>query len=325
MAPSSRNQTLVVDASSLVRTFFHTGIDKEYGETVNFNGEDVHINSPGYTHEIFVGEYIRTMQQLGFVPQDTILVLDGSGGKKFRKDKYPFYKSKPSKPVPEQEFMAYFAALKMVADQIRTLGGVVAEGKNMEADDMVAYICKRLPGNKVVWCKDRDFLSLFNENTDIFVFNSGMNVRIHEQCPNGKAVLVYKALVGDPSDTIPGCPGFGKAAFVELVNAFGEDCLEEVATHIEQGTLNDLAQYIEMCKPIKKIVENIPLIEASYWCARFHDEEIGTCKYPIELTAALSSPVPPHKAIVEAFGERDYERDFFHIETHLNSAVKVGL
>lgn len=87
-----------------------------------------------------------------------------------------------------------------------------------EADDYI--LCNASPGD-AVYSNDKDMWPLVEpiRGVDIYI---GNNTKVDENLIQtkfnaaAKHILLYKALVGDPSDKIPGKKGFGPAAWAKL-------------------------------------------------------------------------------------------------------------
>ena len=93
-------------------------------------------------------------------------------------------------------------------------------------------------------------------------------------------VTLYKALVGDSSDNVKGCPGFGPAAFLNLIAAYGEDGAYELMDLIKHGKRDQLAELAaeNKCKLLGKIVENWESVVKSYKVVLLHPEWVNTIK-----------------------------------------------
>jgi len=87
--------------------------------------------------------------------------------------------------------------------------------REREADDIVAYICKTFPGEKVIISVDRDFLQLVDESTTLYdaIRKREFTLPTFEEDTNYTKAewLNAKCVLGDKSDNVPGIPRFGKA------------------------------------------------------------------------------------------------------------------
>ena len=94
--------------------------------------------------------------------------------------------------------------------------------KVMEADDVIAWLTKKLPGQKTVVTVDQDMLQLIDRETSVYSpIKKVMITTDNFYETTGTTIsnfLDYKALQGDKSDNIPGIPGVGKKTALKLVN-----------------------------------------------------------------------------------------------------------
>ena len=85
----------------------------------------------------------------------------------------------------------------------------------LEADDIVAYICKTREGNKVIVSVDQDFLQLVSSECTLYdpirkkFFEEG-NFKEQTGYKDVNEWYTAKCLIGDASDNVPGVGGFGK-------------------------------------------------------------------------------------------------------------------
>lgn len=87
--------------------------------------------------------------------------------------------------------------------------------RELEADDIVAYICKNYSGKNIIVSVDKDFLQLVNKDTSLYdpirkTECTDLNFQEKTGYPDVKTWLEVKCLVGDKSDNVPGIPKFGK-------------------------------------------------------------------------------------------------------------------
>lgn len=110
----------------------------------------------------------------------------------------------------------------------------------LEADDVIYWLTKNIPGEKVVVSVDQDMLQLIDDQT--FVYSPIKDVIIDKNNFADKIgveidqFLRYKSLMGDKSDNLPGIPRCGAKTAAklvkqhqtddDLVKALGESTLE---------------------------------------------------------------------------------------------------
>ena len=132
-----------------------------------------------------------------------------------------------------------------------------------EADDMIAALAAVT--DHIIWSKDKDLLAAGN-----WWWSGELNPTDKFLGIDRKHIVVYKSLVGDTSDKIPGANGFGEVALTNLIAKFGDDTLDEILDMIKNKELHKLSDYVEDFKPFQKIIDNADAVYASYNCARFH-------------------------------------------------------
>lgn len=84
----------------------------------------------------------------------------------------------------------------------------------MEADDVIAWLCHNLDGEKIVVSTDKDLWQLVTPETKIF-FPTGKKEINFENFSREAGIakehyLLYKCILGDISDNVKGVEGFGK-------------------------------------------------------------------------------------------------------------------
>lgn len=149
---------------------------------------------------------------------EAIYVFDGFDSRARRRAIYPEYKrtaSRNAKPK-DSSYIENYQNLNAIKEQLELTQGVtVLEMPKTEADDLIGLLANRLsaayPDAIIeVFSTDRDFHSLG--------VNPNMRFPFSKPLPNvePKDMLLYKALVGDPSDNIKGRKGFGQKSWEKL-------------------------------------------------------------------------------------------------------------
>ena len=154
-----------------------------------------------------------------FVPDNTIFVWDEKPvyKKNIRKDMLESYKgnrSKDSSPHQNNE------TIKSI---LKSMGINSIFPSQLEADDVVAYICREIEGSKVIISVDRDFLQLVSEDCMLYdpIRKKHFELKTFEQETGYKNVdqwYTAKCLTGDKSDNVPGIPRFGQASVKKYLN-----------------------------------------------------------------------------------------------------------
>lgn len=175
--------------------------------------------------------FVRTcFNQMQYAPASDfhIWVADGAHGRKKRRHAYPEYKAH-RKPFSQD----VYSGLELFIEVMKLSRAAVIRAPEWEADDVIATIARQyaLRGELVtIHANDGDFAQLLD-----FPGISAPAVRKPEHPP--VFVPLYKALVGDPSDNIPGLPGFGETTWKHM-SALWPDLNEAVRSHDLQGLLS---------------------------------------------------------------------------------------
>ena len=143
----------------------------------------------------------------------------------FRHKQYEGYKAQ-RKPMPE----GLAAQMPLAKDVLRAMGVTILEKEGYEADDIigtVASLCEESEISCFIATGDKDDLQLASDKTKVIltVTKSGYNETI---IYDDKAVkekyhvtptefIDVKALMGDPSDNIPGVKGVGEKTAMSLI------------------------------------------------------------------------------------------------------------
>jgi DNA polymerase-1 len=142
------------------------------------------------------------------------MVCDTASSRNFRKGIFEGYKAgRGSTDDP-----VYFSIYNNIVSMGRHFDSVsVIEVKGGEADDYIA--CQAKKGDVVV-SNDKDLWHLTGYGVTVYINgNTKVDEQLIEQkffSPNPAHILLYKTLVGDSSDNIPGKKGFGKVAYQKL-------------------------------------------------------------------------------------------------------------
>ena len=277
-----------IDMSSVIWTCLLVGTDKE-GFKVEFEGEKVQVNSAAYGYENAVNSIMASMKLCGGQPKDLVLVVEGLNSKSRRLACDPGYKSKRGKRPPEA-----YAEFGKVKDMLTTVfgkvGALVVEQEEAEADDVLAFLAENSEEDFFIVSRDNDLFTAFRARNkygaSIHVLNDGnFNEHPYGNFPH-HLIPVYKALVGDSSDSITGIPGFGKKAFEDYFAQFGADGMQKLYDMGMSGTLNELVPLMDT-PIIAKIMRGEADFLRSFICACLHPEWVNTVRYPLQFRPGL--------------------------------------
>lgn len=182
-------------------------------------------NSKGFPTNALFG-FTNMINKIVAEEKPKYMIVAFDKGKTFRHEKYDFYKQGRSE-TPE-ELKAQFPVAKQL---LEAMGITYYECDNYEADDIIgtfAHYCD-LEDNFIgtIVSSDKDLLQLISPDVDIKLLKQKDYIRYNEQTffddygivP--KRVIDLKALMGDPSDNIPGVKGIGEKTALKLLQQYG--------------------------------------------------------------------------------------------------------
>ncbi len=278
---------LIIDGNSYLNQALLRGEDKEFGRVVkDADGKEHQVNSANYGMEGFWDKYLAALKHFDVPPRQTLIIWDGMNAKQRRRSFLPTYKQGRDK-IPEVN-----EQLNLARDTIKHatyfLGATSIEQNGMEADDVIGFLCKRLRHTPNVVCTaDGDLSVLVDDNTSVWRLGQ-LNENPCGPFPH-KYITLYKALVGDTSDKIPGAVGFGDAAFIDFVRTFELDGLDELQAMILEGRLDELKDSVADFPRVKKILEQKDLVTTCWRVASLMLDEVDTLRKPLEIAPGMNT------------------------------------
>lgn len=129
---------------------------------------------------------------------------DGPHSIKTRRELYPEYKA--GRPPLSDDITGAFALIQEVLPHTN---GISIKVPGYEADDVIAQMINKYAGQHTIslHSTDRDFWQLSPYPNLQFEYHSDLHP---------EDVCLYKTLVGDKSDNIPGAKGFGEKSWLML-------------------------------------------------------------------------------------------------------------
>lgn len=276
---------LIFDTSSLLWTSLLAGKDPE-AEIINHNGKNVAVNTAAYGYENCVNAVVKTLNDYKLTPKDCVFAVEGKDPNKRRAMIYPEYKSSRGSRPPEA-YLEFTKLKTKVIQTFRDLGAIAVKQDFLEGDDIIAYLVKNMSEDCVVWTRDNDLIVLNGTNE----FGSKCVVSINGEEGKNKygdfdfrLVTLYKATVGDSGDSIPGCPGFGPAAFLNINGRYDDDGCLELMNLIAQGKRDEVATIgrDNSCKYLERIADQWDSVVKSYRLALLHPEWVNTVRTELE-------------------------------------------
>ena len=286
---------LLVDLSSILWTCLRAGKDSA-GYTVQWQGKDKLVNTCEHGYEYAVNSINTALQDYNLTPKNMILVVEGMDSKRRRCGISPTYKSnregtKDSR-APE-EYTEFHKLKALVIQTYKDLGCSTATQDHAEGDDTLAYLVENLEDDVIVMTNDNDMIVLngINSKGSICMVRINSEVGLNKYGDfDFKLVRLYKTLVGDATDKIAGCPGFGPAKWVDLLKEYGQDGLYHLQDLIDQGKRDELASIAAEnggCKLLGRIVDQWTTVIVSGKLAALHPEWVNTLRMPLRIEAGM--------------------------------------
>lgn len=235
--------------------------------TVNSNG--VHIGGLGGFFRS-LGTLIRQIQ-----PTQVIIVFDGIGSSTSRKNIIPEYKSgRNITRVTKHELFdnideeddSKIEQIVRIIQYLKTLPVKVITLGKVEADDIIAYLSDTLPvkddDRVFIVSSDKDYLQLVTEK--VIVYRPIEKEFFTEATVRDKFgldpynFLLYKTLLGDASDALPGIKGLGEKKLFKLFPELSQHELEF------QDILDLSEQRMKEHIIYARILSDIELLENKY-------------------------------------------------------------
>jgi 5'-3' exonuclease len=227
-------KTLIIDGNNLVHRTYWTA--KTQSKRTNTDTQDQINNFHIYFTLNAVFSYVSK-----FNPDKTIFVWDEKldyqvNERKIQFEDYKGNRSSDSSPHQNNS---------IIKQLLSYLGIASIFPRQLEADDIVSYICRFTEGKKVIISVDKDFLQLIN--ADVMFYDpirkeevTAENFESKTGNNNTSSWLTFKSLVGDKSDNVPGV--FGKVRALKFIK--GEIALsqEEEAIYNRNFSLFNLSR-----------------------------------------------------------------------------------
>lgn len=282
---------LAFDCASYLWRALLAGKDKENGYTVTFNDKPFHVASAQYGYDIVVGMMLRVMRSYNLQPRQCILVFEGMHSKRRRQAIDPTYKA--SSDRPPEAYQEYLKACEMLDDAWKSVGAISMRQNYVEGDDVLAYLAVNTEEDLCIATYDNDLAVLNGTNSfgaEIWASIDGVVAGNKYGDFKHRYITLYKALVGDTSDQIKGCPGFGLKSWAAFLDLYGEEGLEYVLSLLEQGSLDPLFTQQDDHALVRKICENSKEVMNSFKLVKLHPDWVNSRNMELVITPGMVKP-----------------------------------
>lgn len=234
MVKKSRKQIYLVDGHALAYRAFYAMIGRPLRTS---RGENTSVPW-GVTRFVLKLISEHKPEYLGFV-------FDAGRGETFRHEIYEPYKATREK-LDEADAEEFRNSMERVREILEALHIPAFEMEDYEADDVIGTLAVKAIEqgfDAVIVSGDTDFYQLIGPHAAVIEPGRGGPAAIEPQWVDAKAaterfgvppekVIDYLALVGDPSDNVPGVRGIGPKTAEALLKRFGT--LEEILKHADK-------------------------------------------------------------------------------------------
>lgn len=173
-------------------------------------------------------------------PTKVIIAFDGEKGSQARKYLYREYKANRNKTkitnpksfsTHEEEHSSKNMQITRLVDYLKCLPVTMMVFDDLEADDVIAYLAKYIPKEypdslTYIVSSDQDYMQLVNDQ--VFLYSPIKHILynehkvLEEYGVHPLNLNIYKALVGDTSDNLPGVAGVGEKNITVLFEGLKE-------------------------------------------------------------------------------------------------------
>jgi DNA polymerase-1 len=180
-------------------------------------------NSKGLPTNAIYG-FVNMLQKVirELVPDQLAIVMDAPG-KSFRHGLYADYKA--TRDAQPEDLSVQIPWLHRIAEAYRI---PVLQVSGVEADDVIATLARHAPPDVSVTIvsTDKDLMQLVNDHVELLDTMKDQHygpAQVEQRFGvPPSALLDVRALVGDPSDNIPGVKGIGEKGAAQLIREFGD-------------------------------------------------------------------------------------------------------
>ena len=311
-APSLKkgDQVFLVDGSSFVFRAYFQSMNQDRKYNVRSDG------LPTGAVRLFCTKLYQFIRDgaVGIKPTHLAIVFDKTE-QTFRKEIYADYKA--HRPDPPDELIPQFPLMR---DAVRAFGLLPVEQDRYEADDIIAaYACQAADAGAevLIVSSDKDLMQMVRPGVTFYDFESGIKGKpgyrperrldrdgvIEKFGVPPERVPDVQALIGDPTDNVPGVPGIGIKTAAQLITEYGDlETLLARAHEIKQPKRREtLIEHADSARVSKQLVTldctmnvNVPL--ADLRLAELDAKALIAFLKALELTA-ITKRVAEHYSI----------------------------
>jgi DNA polymerase-1 len=228
---------VLFDGNNIMHRAYHA-----FGATRYRQEKPLTVAKTGEVVSAVYGFAMMLLKVLNDLKPTHIIIAFDKKGRTFRHEMFDQYKAQRP-PMPE-DLVGQVDRVKQLVDAFRIQ---TFEIEKYEADDVLGTLSSQAARqgiDTVIVTGDADTMQLVSPTVKILYPRPGKTFSdttlydadaVKEKFGIGpEHVADYKAMVGDPSDNIPGVRGIGEKTAVKLIQQFGS--LENIYTHLDEVT-----------------------------------------------------------------------------------------
>lgn len=248
---------ILVDGNNLLfRSYYATA----------YNGNFMKNSKDFPTNALF--GFTNMINKIVLEEKPTYMIVAFDKGKTFRHDKYENYKD--GRIETPNELKAQFPVAK---ELLTAMGIKYYEIDNYEADDIIGTFAKYCDKESeyigTIISSDKDLLQLISSDVDIKLLKQKDYIRYNEETFKNEygidpiRIIDLKALMGDPSDNIPGVKGIGEKTALKLLQDYGSldgvyGNIDKIKGKMQEKLIADKDQAY-MSYDLATICKNVPM------------------------------------------------------------------
>lgn len=249
--------------------------------------------NPNGAHVGGMGGFLRSLGPLirDIQPTEIYVIFDGMGSANNRKNIIPEYKSgRDTQRITnwdafedlEEEHDAKITQIVRLVQYLKTLPIKTLSIDKVEADDIIAYLCNKIPSDSkdkiFIVSSDKDFLQLVNQNVIVYrpmekEFYTEQTVLEKYSIPS-QNFIIYKTLLGDNSDKIKGVKGLGSKGILKKFPELAEKILSlDDIFNICESKLKTHVIYARVLHSFEELEKNYRVMDLSNPMLDEHDKK----------------------------------------------------
>lgn len=243
----------ILDFNAVTKHCFYSPAD---GDKVFCEETLKSFNSWKTAAQVFVTRYLYNNILDQSNPRHIIACHDR--GHDYRTALFEPYKAKrKTRQASQVETEQYGYFRDWMKQLLAAIGATQIAFDGVEADDIIAWLCKKIPDSKSVYTVDADLLQLCEyKNTAVYL---KLDCHFDEGDYKGipyRFTSLAKSLLGDVSDEYPGIRGFGPKKLQHLIDTYGLDAVEELYFIARNQNLDMLIKAVD-AHPEDKVIRLI--------------------------------------------------------------------